>query len=61
MKTNEDTEVYLGDGLYASFDGYAITLRAPRMFDNHYVILEPEVQKKYIEFAKKVMPDETKC
>jgi hypothetical protein len=23
-------ETYLGDGLYASFDGFMITLRAPR-------------------------------
>jgi hypothetical protein len=28
-------EVYLGDGLYASFDGYQIRLRAPREGGDH--------------------------
>jgi len=31
MSYEQDKEVYLGDGLYASFDGYAIRLRAPRI------------------------------
>ena len=26
----EDRETYLGDGLYASFDGWQVKLRAPR-------------------------------
>jgi hypothetical protein len=39
-----DREVYLGDGLYASADAFgSITLRAPRGFESHYVVLEPEV------------------
>lgn len=32
-------EIYLGDGLYAHFDGYHIILRAPREFGYHYVAL----------------------
>jgi hypothetical protein len=36
-------EVYLGDGLYASFDGWMITLRAPRFEGDHWVGLEPSV------------------
>ena len=36
-------EVYLGDGLYASFDGWYIVLRAPRDSGDHLVFLEPEV------------------
>src|ERR1700747_1676932 len=37
-------ETYLGDGLYASWDGFAYTLRAPRGIEgDHYVVLEPEV------------------
>ena len=39
----EDQEQYLGDGLYASFDGWQIVLRAPRDGGDHYVALEPEV------------------
>lgn len=36
-------ETYLGDGLYASFDGFMITLRAPREHGDHWVGLEPDV------------------
>jgi len=42
-------EFYLGDGLYASFDGYMIVLRAPRVDGqglesrSHWVGLEPDV------------------
>ena len=45
-------EEYLGDGLYASFDGWQIKLRAPREFGNHEVFLEPEIWanlKKFVE------------
>ena len=36
-------EQYLGDGLYASFDGHAVTLRAARQEGDHCVVLEPDV------------------
>jgi hypothetical protein len=36
-------ETYLGDGLYASFDGFMFWLRAPREDRDHLVALEPEV------------------
>ncbi len=36
-------ETYLGDGLYASFDGWQVILRAPREDGDHVVALEPEV------------------
>lgn len=32
----EHEETYIGDGLYASFDGYMITLRAPREHGDHW-------------------------
>lgn len=35
-----DNEEFLGDGLYASFDGWHIELRAPRNDGNHVVYLE---------------------
>ena len=43
-------EKYLGDGLYASFDGYRITLRAPREDGDHYVVLKPEVLAEFIDY-----------
>ena len=44
-------ESYLGDGLYASFDGFMITLRAPRENGDHWVGLEPETLKALVDFA----------
>jgi hypothetical protein len=38
---------YLGDGLYAQFDGFMVTLSAPREFGEHYVCLEPEVLRRF--------------
>lgn len=36
-----EREEYLGDGLYASFDGWQVKLRAPRENGDHEVFLEP--------------------
>jgi hypothetical protein len=47
-------ELYLGDGLYASFDGFAITLRAPRENGDHVVVLEPDMFKTLKEYAGQV-------
>jgi hypothetical protein len=44
-------EVYLGDGLYASFDGYQIRLRAPRDGGDHEVFLEDGLTlQAFLEF-----------
>lgn len=42
-------EVYLGDGLYASYDGWQVKLRAPRANGDHEVYLEPGV---LVEFER---------
>jgi hypothetical protein len=47
-------EVYLGDGLYASFDGFQVQLRAPRGGEDHVVFLEPGVLQAFLEFVKRV-------
>lgn len=44
-------ETYLGDGLYASFDGYQFKLRAPREDGDHEVYLEPQVLQAFFVFA----------
>jgi len=46
-------ETYLGDGLYASFDGWYLTLRAPREGGDHWVALEPPVFVELMAFARK--------
>lgn len=45
-------EKYLGDGLYASFNGGMIKLRAPRLDGDHEVFLEPEVYAALLRFAE---------
>jgi hypothetical protein len=36
-------EMYLGDGVYASFDGYQIWLSTERDGRSHKIAIEPEV------------------
>ena len=47
-----DKETYLGDGLYASWDGYQFVLRAPRQDGDHWVALEPRVMMAFQEFVR---------
>jgi hypothetical protein len=47
-------ETYLGDGLFASWDGYMIRLRAPRIGGDHWVGLEPEILAEFLKFAHKM-------
>jgi hypothetical protein len=53
-----DKEVYLGDGLYASFDGWMIRLRAPREGGDHEIFLEDDVCANLVRFVKSL--DDTK-
>jgi hypothetical protein len=48
-----ERETYLGDGLYASWDGFAFTLRAPRIGGDHFVVLEPLVLDEFESFVKR--------
>jgi hypothetical protein len=54
-------ETYLGDGLYASFDGFMITLRAPREHGDHWVGLEPNVFAALVEYQKRVATPTTEA
>jgi hypothetical protein len=47
-------EEYLGDGLYASWNGYDLTLRAPRDGGDHYVVLEPAVLRAFEEYVAEI-------
>lgn len=44
-------ETYLGDGLYASFDGWQFWLRAPRSEGDHEVALEPQTLAAFLAFV----------
>jgi hypothetical protein len=43
-------ETYLGDGLYASFDGYQIRLRTSREGGDHEVYLDATVLRAFLQF-----------
>lgn len=43
-------QTYLGDGVYASFDGFMIRLSTERAVE-HFIYLEPEVYKSLVDFA----------
>ena len=47
-----DNEQYLGDGLYASFDGWQVCLRAPREDGDHVVYLEPSTLFAFESYIK---------
>lgn len=50
-------KTYLGDGLYARFDGYSFILSAERENDEHWVGFEPFVFNALIEFRNEVYKD----
>lgn len=43
-------ESYLGDGVYASFDGYQIWLRA----DDNHIAVEPAVWQRLKEYVHEI-------
>jgi hypothetical protein len=47
-------ESYLGDGLFATFDGWQMILRAPREDGDHWVALEPQTFLALVRFAKSI-------
>lgn len=53
-QSNQGRE-YLGDGLYAEFDGYQLKLAASNgMLDHDTVYLEPSVLRALIDYAKRI-------
>jgi catechol-2,3-dioxygenase len=55
MKTEDN--IYLGDGVYASWDGYHIWL-AVNHHENKQVALDPEVMKALSAYAVRVLGEE---
>lgn len=49
-------ERYLGDGLYASFDGYQVRLWAPRVDGEHEVFMDPDVYRELVRFESELHP-----
>jgi hypothetical protein len=49
----ENMNAYLGDGVYASFDGFQIWL-AVNHHENKQVAIEPKVMESLLAYAEKV-------
>lgn len=47
-------DTYLGDGLYAKYDGYHIILAAPRGSQVHWVALDPRVFGRLVSYQKDI-------
>jgi hypothetical protein len=50
----EPGETYLGDGVYASFDGWQIRLRAPRDLGSHFVYLDDQTLAAFERYIAKL-------
>lgn len=50
MSTTEEHAAYLGDGVYASFDGYQIWL-AVNHHENKQIALDPRVMQQLVAYA----------
>lgn len=55
-----DTAVYLGDSVYATYDGYGFTLHTSESAetDKAIIYLEPMTMEMLIEFYKRVIERE---
>lgn len=50
---SDETETYLGDAVYASFDGYQIRLRTGDG-NNQVIYLDPRTYANLVEFVKRM-------
>lgn len=44
------SEAYLGDGVYASFDGYSMTLALPCQPGGVEIVIDPSVYQALVKF-----------
>jgi hypothetical protein len=53
MNDKEQMNEYLGDGVYASFDGYQIWLAANH-HNNKVIAIEPSVYERLVKYKEKI-------
>lgn len=49
--SNEFEEVYIGDGVYARWDGFAVKLTTERNNGTHFIYLEPDHVQRLIKLV----------
>jgi hypothetical protein len=57
-RTLDEHQAYLGDGVYASFDGYSVWL-AVNHHENNVVALEAKVLARLFEYVEKLKEKNT--
>lgn len=56
-KPRVNEEEYLGDGVYASFDGFQVWLRVPKSDGSEaFIALEPSVLNQLHAFERRIWP-----
>ena len=50
--SNEFEEVYIGDGVYARWDGWSVLLKTERDGGTHYIYLEPQHVENIVTLMK---------
>ena len=48
-------EEYLGDGVYASWDGGQVWLRTEREGGTHWIAIEPPVMNRLVEYQRRMI------
>jgi hypothetical protein len=48
-------EMFLGDGVYAAWDGFQFRLRAAREGGDHEVFLDLPTYNNFIEYAERIL------
>lgn len=59
VREGETHAQYIGDGVYAAFDGYHVWLRAERDGRLHEVAIEPAVWGALKRYVGALQPDDT--
>ena len=54
MKRGVPNEVYIGDGVYVTYDGWQIWLRTTREEGDHQIALEPETYTALVQFVERL-------
>jgi hypothetical protein len=53
MTRDPEPTTYLGDGVYAEFDGWMVKLTTHRADGEHVIYFEPEVYDALVRFARR--------
>ena len=59
MKALPDTDCYIGDGVYASFDGFGVILDLRGQDSTTRIYLEPDIFKRLVQYRDRITKKET--